>query len=810
MRRALPLLALLVLGAAPHQGQLRNGGGPSSEVASLTTWSNSWAGNYRVFPGDGNTVSHMSWNGTALSDSAGFSWTMGGTVPQVASPGAFTTNYSTPKPGAGPFSATNRYTSSNANSALDFSGDFTACFAWYHIENGSYQCLFNDSDNGAAGLAACVNSTGVGGNSYLEVFQYSSGGQTSINTGGTGFSSPNSLNVGCFGRSGGTLFVQINNGAVKSGALVAPWTPSTGTTTKIGTRDDGALAFAGYIVEAWFTTTAWSTTGVATIMKNALRHTPETGAAIAYSRPVRKTDNIVSTSPTLTIYGDELPRLTDRGIGVSDTIINLLSADQTLNTWTTSNTSVTADNASSPLGWSTADTVATTASGGHLQSPNATAAATAKHTASIFLNAATPHDASIVLRNTTSNSDLCTATCAVTAAWPQANARCYCTSSAAVNATDTLAIRLFPGTASGTGTVRAWGAQIAAFEYLTPYAIQAYGNAYADSIKIPLGAVLDNTLASGSLTVTPEWGNTEPSSDKWIFTSSAFNTSSPGISLKYLHASDVWRFTAGGVSVDSAADAFSANTAINLSWRFSRGGNACISVDSVETCSGSVPAFSTDLMLVLGDANGNNNGYAVKDVSFRAGTTPTTAVAWIGDSITFGFGVTTPPPSKLQGQLSAVHVVGNYGTNGHLISNCQSTWTNHVKPALAATNAANKKLILLCSVNDLRAGTSAASIWTTYDAIITDALAAGVSVYPVTILPWKNDASWTAARQTETETLNTNIRNRASVTEIEAYSNMGGADPAALATAYDQGDGLHPNQTGADYLAGLVKAVISP
>ena len=90
------LLCLLVLLPTLAFAQGLNPSPPGGSTAK-TLMSLDLSTTGALIPDDANTVAHVYWNGTALVDSKGNSWTMTGTVPQVAVSPFTTTRY-----GAGP------------------------------------------------------------------------------------------------------------------------------------------------------------------------------------------------------------------------------------------------------------------------------------------------------------------------------------------------------------------------------------------------------------------------------------------------------------------------------------------------------------------------------------------------------------------------------------------------------------------------------------------------------------------------------------------------------------------------------------
>lgn len=180
-----------------------------------------------------------------------------------------------------------------------------------------------------------------------------------------------------------------------------------------------------------------------------------------------------------------------------------------------------------------------------------------------------------------------------------------------------------------------------------------------------------------------------------------------------------------------------------------------------------------------------------------------TRLVWIGDSITAGES-SSPPPTLMQVDLGSSWYVVGAGVGGNTVGQMYERW-----PAIRALEYAY--LVILGGVNDLRAGTAAADIWAdSYLPMITQA-GALYQIRLCTVLPWKNSGLWAAGYQTETEALNELIRdwcadNVTFAECVDAYAEMGGADPAALLAAYDSGDGLHPGLAGSQKLADLVRA----
>jgi lysophospholipase L1-like esterase len=181
------------------------------------------------------------------------------------------------------------------------------------------------------------------------------------------------------------------------------------------------------------------------------------------------------------------------------------------------------------------------------------------------------------------------------------------------------------------------------------------------------------------------------------------------------------------------------------------------------------------------------------------------SIAWLGDSIIAGTGSTPSTPVQ---QLKAVTDPGsvfNLATGGYTTAQCATRWTS-----AAVTGAGHRTLIWSCGVNDMATGVSGATAWANTQAVVAAARAAGMKVIITSIAPWKNSSGWTAGKQTETAAYNAAASAWAGANGalyVDLFTPMGGGgDPDVLAVAYDSGDLIHPNATGAGIIASLVGA----
>lgn len=198
---------------------------------------------------DASTVAHVMWNGTALVDTFGNSWTQNGTVPQVSKSGK------TPA-GAGPFSDANYYSLGTGNDVLDFAGDFSVAVVWTATGlTDASEVLLVNGVSGASGAGWRIFARHNTGDVICDTFAAASAITRSQTT-------PNNIkaavNVICFGRSGTNQIAKCNlNAAITTAGTKT--VVGTSQIAKIG-RDEPALNSAGEstIHEVWATSTAAS------------------------------------------------------------------------------------------------------------------------------------------------------------------------------------------------------------------------------------------------------------------------------------------------------------------------------------------------------------------------------------------------------------------------------------------------------------------------------------------------------------------------------------------------------------------------
>lgn len=229
------------------------------------------------------------------------------------------------------------------------------------------------------------------------------------------------------------------------------------------------------------------------------------------------------------------------------------------------------------------------------------------------------------------------------------------------------------------------------------------------------------------------------------------------------------------------------------------------------TASAVTPAATTRLYVGSDTSGASQIGGVVKGVKqdgtidrgLWVGTVPN-AVAWVGDSITWGNAPVTGtdrPPAVL-GSLT-VKYVQNLGIAGNTAAQCLTNFRDTVKGKGFTT------LIVMCGVNDLQSGTSAAATYASLETLYNEARADGLRLILVGISPWGSYVNSSPAKQTQSDALNVLISDYATTHSLDFVStaSLGAGSPLALTAPNDSGDGLHPNAVGSAALAALVFAV---
>ena len=174
---------------------------------------------------------------------------------------------------------------------------------------------------------------------------------------------------------------------------------------------------------------------------------------------------------------------------------------------------------------------------------------------------------------------------------------------------------------------------------------------------------------------------------------------------------------------------------------------------------------------------------------------------FVGDSLTAGSGGVTTWVAKLAASAPAGVRFTNRAASSTTTAQILTQWRTAGVPT---------RVFVLGGINDIAVGTSAATAFASLNTLYAEAQAAGVDVVAMSTLPFGNAASWTAGRQTELEALNASVLADTDVdTAIGLYTVMGEpGTPIDLATAYDNGDGVHPNEAGTAQMASTVATAL--
>jgi len=207
--------------------------------------------------------------------------------------------------------------------------------------------------------------------------------------------------------------------------------------------------------------------------------------------------------------------------------------------------------------------------------------------------------------------------------------------------------------------------------------------------------------------------------------------------------------------------------------------------------------------LYMGQAGGERVGGVVKGVVVTS--TQGSSTAWVGDSlstVTYG-----DAPGKYA--ADATRTVNNYAVGGEGFSfagpQIQSQWLSH-------NYTTNTRVVVEGGINDIRNDVTGASLATTVQTFLGTLTADSRTVIFLNLAPFGNNASWTSGRQTQLAAYNSAMATwcgtHPAVTCVDTYTLMsaGGGSPQNLNAAYDSGDGLHWNSTGAQAVADQVFA----
>ncbi len=181
-------------------------------------------------------------------------------------------------------------------------------------------------------------------------------------------------------------------------------------------------------------------------------------------------------------------------------------------------------------------------------------------------------------------------------------------------------------------------------------------------------------------------------------------------------------------------------------------------------------------------------------------------VVGVGSSSMFGSGATVAPfLNVLVNSLgSPPWLVRNEGVRGICAAECLQRWRTLVRGRRFGS------FVLMCGLNDVRNGRSAAETWATLKTILDEAVSDGLRVVAMTLQPFKGDRAWTPEKHHELLALNASIRAYCEARRlvcVDAYVELN--DPAndgALRRRYDSGDHLHFSQAAHDLIGRRARA----
>lgn len=246
---------------------------------------------------DANTVSHVYWNGSALVDTKGNSWTMNGTVPQnVASPFYPDGFAGAQKKGAGPYSAANNYSLGTGSDVLDITGDFTVCAVVdLPLLAAAGGRIIGNGIFGATGSGWLLAINVSGGMPSAQFDTYAAGSAFTRAT--QTLTARGATNIVCGGRSGTTQYASVSS-LTGSSAVGSKQIAGTGAAARIGEDSvaGGGNHFAsGAIYEIYITSTPFSNTLIAGIFARVFGQVTSTGTPLTVTRSSAATYEVGGT-----------------------------------------------------------------------------------------------------------------------------------------------------------------------------------------------------------------------------------------------------------------------------------------------------------------------------------------------------------------------------------------------------------------------------------------------------------------------------------------------------------------------------------
>lgn len=259
--------------------------------------------------------------------------------------------------------------------------------------------------------------------------------------------------------------VFVNGALGYQGNPKSPIQPALAATWTLGTRRPGAdPVWSGQLRGAFVTETLLSDTRIADITKALL--SPYTTADGKYGLTTIRTSvaTCSDANGNVSFLPKTRPCITGSALSAWRNSTNYVLWSEAFENWTPTNVAVTPDSAVSPDGVQRADTLATTADGGCIDSAGVVISASVQ-SASVYVRSLSgTQSGTLVVRDVTSGTDKCSATFNATASWSRATC-----SSPLVSGSKTYVIRICPG-GSASGAIQAWGAQFEPFaDAPTPY-----------------------------------------------------------------------------------------------------------------------------------------------------------------------------------------------------------------------------------------------------------------------------------------------------------------------------------------------------
>lgn len=180
-------------------------------------------------------------------------------------------------------------------------------------------------------------------------------------------------------------------------------------------------------------------------------------------------------------------------------------------------------------------------------------------------------------------------------------------------------------------------------------------------------------------------------------------------------------------------------------------------------------------------------------------------IGCIGDSNTNNTAArsTHPWPHMLEIKLGTGYSVGDIAESGYTVSQGQ---TLLYTPRVITPAADYDMLILMIGINDIRIGTSAATVLSTWTTIADDAVSRGFEFMGMSCNPFKNyTGAWTQVKEDELVALNTSIAEWCTLNN-KMFCDVNQilrdtVDSAIIKATYNTGDDLHYNTGGCQAIA---------